>query len=86
MTLKKLLIAAALVLSATPVLAQDYGYSAYGPGPYAYSSRRSLYDYAPGAGTEYDGYRSYGSDPYRPRGGPGPRVLDGQGMGIGAER
>jgi hypothetical protein len=94
MTAKKVLLGSALLLGATlgatlgttsATMAQGYdndspygyseGYSdgpVFGVGPqYGYG----VYDYAPG----YDGYD-------RPRGGPGPRVGNGTGAGIGAVR
>jgi hypothetical protein len=82
MTAKKLVAAAALLAgvtlgTATAAFAQYYG------GPYGYGGYGGLYDYAPG----YGGYSGYaGSPPYWLRGGPGPRVGGGSGMGIGAER
>jgi hypothetical protein len=75
---KKLIVAGALILGttlavATAASAQDYYYGRYG----------SYYGYGPSAG--YGPY--YG--PTRSdcdRGGPGPRVGCGSGMGIGAVR
>jgi hypothetical protein len=82
--MKKLVLAAAFVLAATSVsLAQ--GYRVYGYGP-AYGP--GYYDYAPGSGygSNYYGY-DYGSGyGNRSRGGPGPRVGNGTGAGIGAVR
>ena len=79
MTSIKLLIAAAFLFAATSAsMAQGYVYYA---APYAsYQYGPGLYDYAPGVayGPGY-GY-------YRERGGPGPRVGNGTGMGIGAQR
>jgi hypothetical protein len=87
MTLKKLIMTAAILAGATLAattagLAQGY----YG-GPYG----RGYYDYSPGWGA---GLYDYGGGPYNygpaipnvDRGGPGPRVQAGSGMGIGAER
>jgi hypothetical protein len=50
-----------------------------------------LYDYAPGyaepSGTGPYGAGRYGGfDNYRPRGGPGPRVGNGTGAGVGSQR
>jgi hypothetical protein len=93
MTTKTLIVAAALLAgaalttlgTASPTLAQEgnelgaAGQGVYGP-DYGYGrpaqfwhSRRS-YDYAPAVTPNID------------RGGPGPRVQSGSGMGIGAER
>jgi hypothetical protein len=79
MTAKKLALAAALLLGtslglSTASLAQTY----YGPGYHGY------YDYAPGY-HRYGRY-SYGAGSDCDRGGSGPRVGCGSGMGIGAER
>ena len=85
--MKKILVAAALLAGATSAaLAQGYGF--YGPpvvyGPYGYAPGYGygvygygVYDYAPGY--------SYGYA-YHRRGGPGPRVGDGTGMGVGSQR
>jgi hypothetical protein len=75
MTTKKLLAATALLLgvtlgTATASLAQ----SVYYGGPYGYE-----YGYR-----GFDGYSV--SPPHWMRGGPGPRVQDGSGMGIGSVR
>ena len=77
MTTKKLIAAGALVLSvslgtATASLAQGVYYG----GPYGY-------EYGYGYGGPY-GYP--GTAPDWMRGGPGPRVQDGSGMGIGGVR
>jgi hypothetical protein len=76
MTAKKFIAVGALVIGATLATATA-SFAQYYGAPYSY------YDYA-GPG----GY--YGGGPYSPpnwmRGGPGPRVLDGSGMGIGAVR
>ncbi len=92
--MKTLLIAAALLAGLTSAaLAQNgplgppsggYGYGYYGQSGYG----AGLYDYAPGY-TEPYGYGAgaySGFDNYRPRGGPGPRVGDGTGMGVGSQR
>lgn len=93
MTAKELLVGAALVSGAafaaalgtsSASLAQgyygpNYGYSyryRYGGGPY--------YDYYQGDPGVYDNYGP--SVPNILRGGPGPRVGGGGGMGIGAVR
>lgn len=86
MTSKRLVMAAAILagttLAATTAgLAQGY----YG-GPYGY------YNYAPAPGIGLYGYGGavpYNYGPAVPdviRGGPGPRVQAGSGMGIGAVR
>ena len=79
MTTKKLIIAAALVLAGTSAsLAQGYGY--YGA-PYGYG----YYNYAPAYSYGWPrGSGWYEND--LTRGGPGPRVQGGSGMGIGAQR
>jgi hypothetical protein len=86
MTAKKILLATALLVGTTSItMAQDfygrpyYDYNGYGPS-YDYSVRVAPY------GRQY-----YGSGPGyfendTNRGGPGPRVGGGSGMGIGAER
>jgi hypothetical protein len=80
--MKKLVLAAGLLLAATSAsLAQ--GIVVYGDGP---EYGNGGYDYAPGYGAP--GY-SYGYDygyGHHPRGGPGPRVGNGTGSGIGAVR
>ncbi len=88
---KTLIVAAAVLLGATSAsLAQGYGYGApygseangYAPAPaYGFSSSapqygNGLYDFAPG----------YGSNVRVERGGPGPRVGNGVGEGIGGQR
>jgi hypothetical protein len=81
MTAKKLIAAAALLAAATLGTATASFAQMYYGGPYGYG--RGLYDAAPG----YGGYYGYqGSPPYWLRGGPGPRVGGGSGMGIGAQR
>jgi hypothetical protein len=87
--MKKLLIAAGFVVAATSAsLAQGYNYygAPYGYGPYGNGPGVTVYDEAPGyyaAPYAYD-YGDYG--PYYQRGGPGPRVGNGTGMGAGAVR
>jgi hypothetical protein len=83
--MKKLVLAGALVLAATSASFAQY---AYGPGfGYRY------YDAAPGYGTygAAPGYGYYASPPAwfennTQRGGPGPRVGAGSGMGAGSQR
>jgi hypothetical protein len=82
-TMKKVILAAAFVLTATSAAFAQYGVPGYG-----------YYDAAPGYGYYYGaapGY-GYGSSPpgwfenNTERGGPGPRVGAGSGMGIGSQR
>jgi hypothetical protein len=90
--MKKIILAATFVLTATSgALAQDF-----------YSPRYGYYDVAPGysygaaPGYSYyygatPGYGYYASPPAwfendTQRGGPGPRVGAGSGMGIGSQR
>ncbi len=76
MTAKKLIAAAALLAGVTLATATaSFAQAVYYGGPYRY-------------GYGYGGYYDYdsGSPPYWMRGGPGPRVQGGSGMGIGAER
>ncbi|HXW43126.1 MAG TPA: hypothetical protein VEK75_18090 [Xanthobacteraceae bacterium] len=85
MTPKTLVVAAAVVVAATAAaLAQDYGYYR---APHGWANG-SYYDYAPsyyGFGyAPYSGPGYYESD--IGRGGPGPRVGPGTGMGIGSQR
>jgi hypothetical protein len=87
MTVKKILLAAALLVGTTSItMAQGfYGQPYYGS--YGYGQ---TYDYSAGAGP-YAGRHFRGSGPgyYENdtnRGGSGPRVGGGSGMGIGAER
>jgi hypothetical protein len=72
---KRLMIAAA-TLAGTTLAATTAGFA------------QDYYDYAPGAGLyDYGGPSSYGpAIPDVDRGGPGPRVQAGSGMGIGAVR
>ena len=98
--MKRLLITAGFLVAATlaatsAALAQGYGYRGYyvAPAPYAYGTYQyspgyGAYDYAPAySGTYGDSYYDYAPDyGYRERGGPGPRVGNGTGMGIGAVR
>jgi hypothetical protein len=88
--MKKLLIAAVLLSAATfaggsAVLAQGY----YGePAPYGSSLDYSpnIYDLTPGYHSSPYAYDYDDQRAYRQRGGPGPRVGNGTGMGIGAVR
>lgn len=85
MTAKKLIAAAALLTAATLGTATASFAQTYYGGPYGYGG--GLYDAAPGYGGGNGGYYGYqGSPPYWLRGGPGPRVGGGSGMGIGAQR
>jgi hypothetical protein len=79
----RLTLAAALVVSATwamttAVMAQPYYGGAYG----------GLYNYAPGPRVgPYYYYNNFGpAVPDCDRGGPGPRVGCGSGLGIGSQR
>jgi hypothetical protein len=90
MTAKTLFVASALLLSATSAtLAQGYGYGApygYRNAPNGYSLGlqygTGVYDFAPGYGYDNGGY----DNTYRARGGPGPRVGNGAGAGVGSQR
>ena len=76
MTTKKLITATALVLGVTLGTATaSFAQGVYYGGPYGYE-----YGY-----NGYDGYYP-GTAPNWMRGGPGPRVQDGSGQGIGAVR
>ena len=86
--MKKLVLAAALVLTATSAATAqiaysprgyDYGYDSYG----SYDVAPGYYGAAPAFGY-YDDRPQWG-DSYRPRGGPGLRVGAG-GAGIGTQR
>lgn len=85
--MKKILVAAALVLGTTSVsLAQGvYAAPGYGGGYYDYSPGYGYY----GGGPHYgygNGYYGYGAARNDERGGPGPRVGAGSGMGVGSQR
>ncbi|MGA2895426.1 MAG: hypothetical protein ABSE22_21395 [Xanthobacteraceae bacterium] len=83
-TAKKFLLAGAVLLAATSAsLAQGYQRQYFGYGPDV--GYGGYYDYAPGYGPSF-GYYDYDRGPYHMRGGPGPRVGNGTGMGAGAER
>ena len=81
--MKQLIIAAALVLTATSGAFAQYGVPGYG-----------YYDAAPGDSYYYGAAPSYAYDRSPPawfendteRGGPGPRVGAGSGMGVGSQR
>jgi hypothetical protein len=88
--MKKLFVAAALVLGTTSVSLAQGVYAAPG---YGYGA--GYYNYSPGYGYYNGGQGSYGyrnDYNYGParndseRGGPGPRVGAGSGMGIGSQR
>jgi hypothetical protein len=89
--MKPLIIAAAFVLTATSAaFAQDvYGNPGYG---YYNAAPGYYYGAAPGYGYYGTGptYGYYGSGPAwsndTERGGPGPRVGAGSGMGVGSQR
>jgi len=75
MTAKKLVAATALLVGVTLGTATaSFAQTVYYGGPYGY-------EYG------YNGYNGYpGTAPNWMRGGPGPRVQDGSGQGIGAVR
>jgi hypothetical protein len=81
--MKKIFVAAALVLGTTSVsLAQGvYAAPGYDSGYYDYSPGYGYYN----GGPRY-GYYGYGAARNDERGGPGPRVGAGSGMGIGSQR
>ena len=89
--MKPFIVAAAFVLTATSgALAQDvYGSAGYG---YYNAAPGYYYGAAPGYGyyAAAPGYGYYGSGPAwsndTERGGPGPRVCAGSGMGVGSQR
>jgi hypothetical protein len=91
--MKKVILAAAFVLTATSAAFAQYVYGAPGYGYYDAAPGVS-YDAAPGYSYYYGaapGYGYFGSPPAwyennTQRGGPGPRVGAGGGMGIGAQR
>jgi len=83
MTTKKLITATALVLGVTLGTATvSFAQGVYYGGPYGYEYGYNGYDGYPGG---YNGYYP-GAAPNWMRGGPGPRVQDGSGQGIGAVR
>jgi hypothetical protein len=82
--MKKVILAGVFVLSATSAASAQYGAPGYG-----------YYDAVPGGDSYYysaaPGYGYYHSPPAwfendTERGGPGPRVGAGSGMGVGSER
>ena len=75
MTAKKLVAATALLVGVTLGTASASFAQVYYGGPYGYE-----YGYG------YGPYGRAGSPPDWMRGGPGPRVQDGNGMGIGGVR
>jgi hypothetical protein len=91
--MKKIFVAAALVLGTTSAsLAQGiYPAPGYSPGYYDYSPGYGYYNGGPRYGyrNDYYGNGYYGNGWSRndtERGGPGPRVGAGSGMGIGSQR
>ena len=83
--MKKIILAAAFVLTATSAALAQY----FVPGDRYFDAAPGYYDVAPGYG--YYGYNGYyGSGPAwsndTERGGPGPRVGAGSGMGVGSQR
>jgi hypothetical protein len=86
--MKKIFVAAALVLGTTSVsLAQGvYAAPGYGTGYYNYSPGYGNYNGGPlyGYGNSY--YENGRARNDTERGGPGPRVGAGSGMGIGSQR
>jgi hypothetical protein len=90
--MKQLIIAAAFVLTATSAAFAQYAYGSPGYGTYD-AVPGYYYGAAPGYGSygAGPGYGYYGSGPAwsgndTERGGPGPRVGAGSGMGIGSQR
>jgi hypothetical protein len=85
--MKKVILAAAFVLTATSAAFAQYfapGYYDAAPGYNSYYGAYGYYGAAPG-------YGYYGSPPAwyendTERGGPGPRVGAGSGMGVGSQR
>jgi hypothetical protein len=80
--MKKLILAAAIVVAGTSASLAQGVYAA------PYNGGHGYYDYAPGYGQygQRDGYRGNSSARDDERGGPGPRVGAGSGMGIGSQR
>jgi hypothetical protein len=96
--MKQLIIAAAFVLTATSAAFAQFVYGSPGYGYYD-AAPGYYYGAAPGYGTATPGYGSYGAGPgygydgsgpawsnNTERGGPGPRVGAGSGMGVGSQR
>jgi hypothetical protein len=86
--MKKILVAAALVLGTTSVSLAQGGYAApgYGPGYYDYSPGYGSYNGEPRYSYRNSYYDNGWSRNDTERGGPGPRVGPGSGMGIGSQR
>jgi hypothetical protein len=86
--MKKIFVAAALVLGTTSVsLAQDvYAAPGYGTGYYNYSPGYGSYNGGPRYGYGNSYYDNSWARNDTERGGPGPRVGAGSGMGIGSQR
>ena len=88
--MKKLILAAAFVLTATSTAFAQYGAPGYGyydaaPGYSNYAAPGySYYGTAPGYG--YDRSPPAWFENNTERGGPGPRVGAGSGMGVGSQR
>ncbi len=86
--MKQLLIAAGIFVAATSAAPAQNGPPT---GGYEYEPGVGIYDYSLGYAEPF-AYEFYGSGTYggwaydHPRGGPGPRVGNGTGMGVGAER
>ena len=89
--MKKLILAAAFVLTATSAAFAQYGARGYG---YYDAAPGDSYNAAPGYSNYYGAAPAYGYDRSAPawfennteRGGPGPRVGAGSGMGVGSQR
>jgi hypothetical protein len=89
--MKKLILAGAFVLTATSAALAQYGTPGYG---YYDAAPGYSYGAAPGYGYYYGAAPGYGYDRSPPawfennteRGGPGPRVGAGSGMGVGSQR
>ena len=86
--MKKIFVAAALVLGTTSVsLAQGvYAAPGYGTGYYDYSPGYGSYNGEPRYGNRNGYYDNGWTRNDSERGGPGPRVGAGSGMGIGSQR
>jgi len=83
MTVKKLILSAALVSGATLAATSGMATATSAQGYYGGPDGQGYYGYAP----EPAPYDNYGpAVPDCDRGGPGPRVGCGSGMGVGAER
>ncbi len=85
--MKKLIVAAALALTATSAaMAQGvYVGPGYGGDYYDYAPGYGNFATAPAYGYGYYGYAPWTSNDSE-RGGPGPRVGAGSGMGVGSQR